>query len=341
MKTLFQNTHLRISLLFVSLLFVLLMLPSTAFAQERQTIRLALDWLPNTNHTGIYVAQAQGWYEEAGISLDILPFSGVMAEISVSSGQADVAVSSTENVLAAAASGDPVIAIATMLATNTAAFAVLASSDIDSPADFADKLYAAFGASYEEPILRTLIEADGGTGNVESVILNVSGFDALLSGFADIVWIFEGWQGVQAELEAIDLRLFNFTDYGLPDYYTPVLATSPEALEQMPDQLQAFIDATTRGYTFAANNPEQAAELLLENTPAGTFPNEELVRRSQAFVSQYYLSEGNPWGYQDPAKWQGYPNLLLEAAVFSDTAGNPVTDIDTSTLFTNMFIDIE
>lgn len=320
--------------LLVSLLTLLL---STTFAQD--TIRLALDWLPNTNHTGIYVAQAQGWYEEAGITVTILPFSGVMAEVNVSSGRADVAVSSTENVLAAAASGDPVVSIAAMMATNTAAFAVLESSDIDSPADFADKLYAAFGVGYEEPILRTLIEADGGTGDVESVILNVSGFDALLSGFADVVWIFEGWQGVQAELEDIDLRLFNFTDYGLPDYYTPVLATSPEALEAIPEQLQAFIDATARGYTFAANNPEEAAELLLETTPAGTFPNEALVRRSQAFVSQYYLAEDQPWGYQEPAKWQGYPTLLLEAGVFSDIEGEPVLELDISALYTNMFID--
>lgn len=324
---------------FPSLVSLLALSLATASAQD--TIRLALDWLPNTNHTGIYVALARGWYEEAGVSVEILPFSGVMAETSVSSGRADVAVSSTENVLAAATSGDPVVSIATIMATNTAAFAVLESSDIESPADFAGKLYAAFGVGYEEPILRTLIEADGGTGNVESVILNVSGFDALLSGFADIVWIFEGWQGVQADLEDIDLRLFNFTDYGLPDYYTPVLATSPEALEQMPEQLQAFIDATARGYTFAANNPAEAAALLLETTPAGTFPNETLVRRSQAFVSQYYLPEGQPWGYQDPEKWQGYPNLLLKAGVFSDPEGEPVLELDISALYTNMFISEE
>lgn len=336
MKKPLQHTRLR-----VCLLLTLLVLPTTALAQERPTIRLALDWLPNTNHTGIYVALAQGWYQEAGIDLEILPYSGVTPEASVSSGRADVAVSSTENVLAATAVGEPVVSIAAMLATNTAAFAVLASSDIDSPADFAGKLYAAFGAAYEEPILRTLIEADGGTGSIESVILNISGFDALLSGFADIVWIFEGWQGVQAELEDIDLRLFNFTDYGLPDYYTPVLATSPEALENLAEPLQAFITATARGYTFAANNPAEAATLLLENTPPGTFPNPELVRRSQVFVSQYYLPESGNWGYQDPALWQGYPNLLLAAGVFADADGNPVRNVDTATLFTNMFVNPE
>ncbi|MDZ7702878.1 MAG: ABC transporter substrate-binding protein [Trueperaceae bacterium] len=328
---------LRLTLLLVLLCAFL----TTSFAQERQTVRLALDWLPNTNHTGIYVAQAQGWYEDAGVDLEILPYSGVSTEISVTSGRADVGVSSTESVLAAAAVGEPVVSIAAIMSTNTAAFAVLASSDITSPADFAGKRYAAFGAAYEEPILRTLIEASGGTGDVNSVVLNTFGFDALLAGFADIVWIFEGWQGVQAELEGIDVRLFNFSDYGLPDYYTPVFITSPDTASAHPERLQAFVDATARGYTFAAENPAEAARILLETTPPGTFPNPELVRRSQAFVSQFYLSDTDRWGYQDPAMWQGYPDLLLDVGVFTDVDGNPVRDLDVSALFTNRFVETE
>lgn len=329
------------ALLLTSLFVLLFAALPISFAQQRPSIRLALDWLPNTNHTGVYVAQAQGWYEEAGIDLKILPYSNIGAETSVTTGRADVAVSSTESVLAAAAVGEPVVSIAAIMSTNTAAFAVLASSDISSPADFAGKRYAAFGAAYEEPILRTLIEASGGTGDVDSVVLSTSGFDALLAGFADVVWVFEGWQGVQAELEGIDVRLFNFSDYGLPDYYTPVFVTSPATLDARPEHLQAFIDATARGYTFAADNPAEAARILLDTTPPGTFPNPELVRRSQAFVSQYYLPETDVWGYQDPALWQGYPDLLLDAGVFTDVDGDPVRDLGVSALFTNRFIGAE
>lgn len=328
-----------------SLLVLLCAFLTTSFAQERQTVRLALDWLPNTNHTGIYVAQAQGWYEDAGVDMEILPYSGVgsgeSTGTSVTSGRADVGISGAESVLSAAAVGEPVVSIAAIMSTNTAAFAVLASSDITSPADFAGKRYAAYGAPYEEPILRTLIENSGGTGDVNSVVLNTFGFDALLAGFADIVWIFEGWQGVQAELEGIDVRLFNFSDYGLPDYYTPVFITSPDTASAHPERLQAFVDATARGYTFAAENPAEAARILLETTPPGTFPNPELVRRSQDFVSQFYLSDTDRWGYQDPAMWQGYPDLLLDAGVFTDVDGDPVRDLDVSALFTNRFIEAE
>ncbi len=318
----------------------LVVIGSLVHAQDDlETIRLALDWLPNTHHTGIYVADAQGWYEEVGINLEILPYSGVAPEIVVSSGRADVAVSSTENVLAAAAAGDPVVSIATLMHTNTAAFAVLADSDIMRPADFAGKTYAAFGAAYETPILETLIQADGSAGTVNSALLSVSGFEALLSGAADIVWIFEGVQGVQAELENIELRLFNFTDYGLPDYYTPVLASSPALIEASPESLQAFLAATARGYMFAADNPPEAAQLLIEGTPPGTFPNPELVNASQLFAANYYLTLSQPWGYQDPALWEGYPRLLLEAGVFTNANGEVVRDLDVSALFTNDLLE--
>ncbi|MEM7736201.1 MAG: ABC transporter substrate-binding protein [Deinococcota bacterium] len=319
----------------------ILWLAALTHAQNNlETIRLALDWLPNTNHTGIYVAEAQGWYEEAGINLEILPYSGVAPEIVVTSGRADLAVSSTENVLAAAAAGEPVVSVATLMTTNTAAFAVLADSDIMRPADFAGKTYAAFGAAYETPILETLIAADGGEGTVNSALLSVSGFEALLSGAADIVWIFEGVQGVQAELEDIELRLFNFTDYGLPDYYTPVLASSPELIEASPEPLRAFLAATAKGYMFAVDNPSEAAQLLIEGTPPGTFPNLELVEASQRFATDYYVTVGQAWGYQNPALWEGYPQLLLEAGVFTDTDGQVVSDLDVSALFTNALLEV-
>ncbi len=71
---------------------------------------VVLDWTPNTNHTGMYVALAKGWYKAQGLDVKILPYaSGTSPEVLVTSGKADAAVSSTEGVIAAAASGDPVV----------------------------------------------------------------------------------------------------------------------------------------------------------------------------------------------------------------------------------------
>jgi ABC-type nitrate/sulfonate/bicarbonate transport system substrate-binding protein len=265
---------------FVILFTALFSLASAQTSTQVHTVRLALDWVPNTNHTGIYVALANGWYEEAGVDLQILPYGSVSPELLVANGQADVAVSGSEGVMGSVAAGEPVVSIAAMLSTNTAALAVLKDSGITRPKQLDGKVYAAYGSTYEEPTIAAILRHDGGTGEFRSAVLNVAGFDALLAGRADFVWIFEGWQGVQAKREGIDLTLFNFNDYGIPDYYTPVLVSSPEGVENNAEALRAFLRATARGYTFAAENPAEAAELLLEAAPEGSFPDPGLVRES-------------------------------------------------------------
>ena len=300
-----------------------------------QTVRLALDWVPNTNHTGIYVALAKGWYAEAGVNLQILPYGSVSPEALVANGQAEVGVSSTEGVLGSVAAGEPVVSVAAMLSTNTAALAVLKSSGITRPKDLDGKIYAAFGSTYEDPTIATVIRNDGGTGDFRSVLLNVAGFDALLAGRADFVWIFRGWQGVQAEREGTALTLFNFKDYGVPDYYTPVLVASPDGLKNKADALKAFLRATAKGYTYAAEHPAEAADLFLQAAPGGSFPDPGLVRESQRLVSSFYLAQGEVWGQQRPEMWVGYPTLLLDAGVFGDKTEAVRHAVKAKTTFTN------
>lgn len=160
---------------------------------QNHTVRLALDWVSNTNHTGIYVALAKGWYEEEGVELRILPYGSVSPELLVANGQAEVAVSSSEGVMGSVAAGEPVVSVAAVMATNTAALAVLKDSGITRPKQLGAKVYAAYGSTYEEPTIAAIIRHDGGKGNFKSALLNVAGFDALLAGRADFVWIFEGW----------------------------------------------------------------------------------------------------------------------------------------------------
>ena len=315
--------------------FALLTTLLTFASAQSPTVRLALDWVPNTNHTGIYVALAKGWYEEAGVKLQVLPYGSVSPEALIANGQAEVGVSSTEGVLGSVAAGEPVVSVAAMLSTNTAALAVLQKSGITQPKDLDGKIYAAFGSTYEDPTIAAVIRSDGGTGDFRSALLNVAGFDALLAGRADFVWIFRGWQGVQAQREGVDLTLFNFNDYGVPDYYTPVLVASPNGIQNNADALKAFLRATARGYTFAANNPEGAADLLLQTAPEGSFPDPGLVRESQGLVSSFYLAQGQAWGQQTLEKWTGYPTLLLDADVFGDATGSVRNAVEAGTLYTN------
>ncbi|ADI15364.1 ABC transporter substrate-binding protein [Truepera radiovictrix] len=309
-------------------------------------VRLALDWVPNTNHTGIFVALERGWYREEGVELQLLPFGGVTPNLLVAQRQADVGISGTESVLHAAAVGEPVVAVAAILATNTAALAVRSDAGITRPRDLDGRLFAAIGVPWARPVIEAVIRHDGGRGDFREVQLTTASFDAVLEGRADFAWVFEGWQGVIAERAGIDVTLFNFKDYGIPDYYTPLLTVHPEALEdeEAAAALRAFLRATARGYTFAAEHPDEAAELLLAAAPPGSLPDPELVRDSQRVVSRSLREPGRPWGVQRPEFWAGersYPRFLLAAGVLTDVGGDPVTELPLETLFSNALLPTE
>lgn len=320
-----------------SLALLLALAVSGAASAAPQPVTLALDWVPNVNHVGVYVALANRWYEAENVALRVLPYGSTDPDLLVETGRADVAVSSAENVTAAVAAGRPIVSIAAVYATNTASFAVLANSGIERPRDLDGKIYAAFGAPYETPIVRRLITADGGKGVFKSPTLNVFGFDALLAKRADFVWIFDGVQGVEARRKNVALRTFSLTKYGVPDYYTPVLTANRGRLATDRAKLAGFLRATRRGYEYARAHPDEAAKLMLRAAPKNTFPDPGVLSDGLRYFAKAnaYAKPGARWGEQTLPMWTGYPKFLLQNAAVKDRAGRPVKTLDYAKLFTN------
>jgi ABC-type nitrate/sulfonate/bicarbonate transport system substrate-binding protein len=303
------------------------------------TMKLALDWTPNTNHTGIYVAIQKGWYRDEGIDLQIVPYSdSVTPDVLVSSGKVDVGISSTEGIVADAAVGQPVVSIAAIIQHNTSALVALASSGITSPKQFDGKVYGGFGAPYEQAVVSAIIKKAGGKGVFKNVTLSIDTMQALELHRIDFAWVFEGWEVIQAQRQGYKLNVFPITSFGIPDYYTPNIITSPQEIQDKPDLLHRFMAATVKGYEYAQAHPDDAAGLLLSAVPAGTFPDPGLVQASQEFLSPRYAGPGHKWGWQDASAWEGYPNFMLKAGAIQDASGKPLTSMDFSKLYTNEFL---
>lgn len=304
-----------------------------------KTMSLALDWTPNTNHTGIYVALQKGWYKEQGIDLKILPYSSsVSPDVLVSSGKADVGISSTESIVADAAGGQPVVSIAAIVQHNTSSLVARADSGITRPRDLDGKTYGGFGSPYEAAVVSEIIKRDGGKGDFKNVTLDVGAMEALKAKRIDFVWIFDGWEGIQAEREGIKLNYFPIIKNGIADYYTPNIVTSPALIKQQPELLKKFMAATAQGYEFARTNPKESAQILIQGTPEGTFPDKGLVDASQDYLSPRYADSGRKWGLQDAAAWQGYPQFILDSGAMTDASGKKVTSLDFNALYTNQFL---
>jgi ABC-type nitrate/sulfonate/bicarbonate transport system substrate-binding protein len=309
-----------------------------AVAQTKNTsLSLALDWVPNVNHIGVYVAQANGWYAQRGISLKILPYGSVSPDVLVASDKADVGISSAEGITTAAINGEPVVSIATIYNTNTSALAVLASTKILRPKDLDGRIYAAFGASYEKAILERIIKTDGGKGIIKSPTLSVYGLEALLAGKADFMWIFEGVEGIEATRGGHKLRTFPLSKFGVPDYYTPVMAANRSRITSNAATLRAFLQVTAQGYEFARKNPKQATALMVKALPKGSVSDPKIIEDGIRWFEARgaYAKPSKRWGQQSLKLWTDYPKFLLENQVFPQAK---LKTLEYSKLFSNALL---
>ena len=301
-------------------------------SKELTPVILTLDWVPNTNHTGIFVAQANGYFRDAGLDVQIIQPGEVYPEAAVASGASDFGISFQEAVTLARADGVPIVSIAAIIQHNTSGFASPAALNVKSPKDFEGLRYGSYESPFEAPTLQVLMQSAGA--DFSKLKFVSIGFDDPLALLAekqiDLAWIFYGWQGIQAERQGVALNVVMMRDYFhvIPDYYTPVVITSESVVNTKPEVARAFMRALSRGYDYAIKNPGAAADILLAAAPeldAG------LVKASQAWISSNYQAEAPRWGEQKESVWQGYINWMVDHDILA-------MPISADAAFTNAFL---
>lgn len=315
--------------------------PSPSGSAAPATVRLALDWTPNTNHTGFFVAEAEGWYAEAGIDLEVLPYATVTPETLLASHGAECGISFQDSLTFAAAAGAPVRSVAAILQRTASAIAVLEDSSIERPRQLDGTTYAGFGYPNEVPTLKAVIQADGGKGDFEVATLDSAAYEALYAQRAEFTIPFTAWEGIEAEQRGIGLRYFRFSDYGFPEFYQVVLACDRDWLAAEPDAARRFVTATARGFEAAAADPDAAAATLVAENPGVFDANPDLPAASQRFLSEegYLLDANGRFGTQTLQQWEAYSSFLYEADLLVDGQGKPLSGpLDWAGLFTNEFL---
>lgn len=283
-------------------------------AEEKTKITFVLDWTPNTNHTGLYVAQEKGYFSDEGLEVEIVQPPEDGAEMLVGSNKAQFGVSFQDSMLPAVAGDNkmPVEAVAALVQHNTSGIISLKGNGMDKPKGLEGKKYATWDLPIEKATLKQVVEKDGGDfSKVELIPSTVTDeVSALQSGSVDAIWIFYGWAGIACENAGLETDYFAFKDIEpVFDYYTPVIIGNTDWLSSNPDTAKAFLSALKKGYEFAVENPEDAAELLLKNAPE---LDKDLVIASQKYLSKEYKAEVEQWGYIDPTRWNAFYNWINE-----------------------------
>lgn len=277
-------------------------------------ITVVIDWLPNTNHTGLYVAQELGYFEEEGLSVDIQSPPEDGATPLVAAGKADFGIDFQDSLASAFSKEDPlpVTAVAALVQHNTSGLLSPVSYNITCPANLEGHRYAYSALPLEEVILEHLVEDDGGDFSrvelVPSTVTDIS--NAFNSGGVDCIWAFYGWDGIAAQQLGIDCNFIPIGEYNPAlDYYTPVIIANNTFLEEHPEETKRFLNACKRGYQYAEENVIEATAILQKATPE---TDSTLLLESQKYLSTQYEEDSVPWGYIDPARWNSFYQWLWE-----------------------------
>ena len=309
--------------------------PADEPADEREKITFVLDWTPNTNHTGLYVALANGYFAERGLDVEVVQPPEDGAEVLVASGKAQFGVSFQDYIAPAQVKGKelPITAVAAVIQHNTSGIISRAGEGMDRPAGLEGKKYATWDLPEEKATMAQVMAADGGDfAKVELIPSTVTDeVSALESRSVDAIWIYYAWAGIACEVAGLETAYFAFADIDpVFEYYTPVIIANNDLLTEKPEVAKEFLAALSLGYEYAMENPEQAADILMDAAPE-LKSNTELVYASQKYLAEAYQAEAARWGEIDPARWGNFYTWLNENKLLEG-------ELDPACVFTNDYL---
>lgn len=303
------------------------------YKKDGEKITFVLDWTPNTNHTGLYVAMEKGYFKEEGLEVEVVQPPEDGAEVLVASGKAQFGVSFQDS-MAGALAGDqplPITAVAAVIQHNTSGIVSRKGEGLERPKGSEGHSYAGWNGPIEQAILKQVVKKDGGDFSKVQLIPDAvtDEVSALLTKSVDSIWIFYGWAGIKTEVEQLETDYFSFAEIDpVFDYYTPVIISGNRFLEKKPEQAKRFLAALTKGYEFAMKHPDEAAEILCGANPE---LEETLVRASQKYLAEQYQAEAKQWGFMDENRWNRFYKWLYEQKLIERDISNHVG-------FTNQYL---
>ena len=295
------------------LCLILVLAVSCGKSKSNQKIKIVLDWVPNTNHTGLYVAKDLGYFKEEGLDVEIVqPPEGSTTAL-IGAGGAEFGISFQDTLAKSFAKENPVpvTAVAAILQHNTSGIISLKEKGIDSPKKLEGKKYATWEDNIEQAILKKLVTDDKGDfSKVKLIPYTITDVVTGLKTDVDAVWVYYAWDGIATERAGLQTNFLKIRDYGEElDYYSPVIIANNDFLKKNPEIAKKVLKAIKKGYEYAMKNPEESAKILVKNSPELDI---NLVIASQKWISKEYQSDAKEWGIIDGNRWNRFYEWLYK-----------------------------
>ncbi len=301
--------------------------------KDIKNIEFILDWVPNTNHTGLYVAKKLGFDKEFGINLDVKrPPEGSTTEL-ISTGHANFGISFQDSLANKFAKGINVKAVAAIIDNNTSGILSIKSADINNPKDMADHSYGTWDDPIEKSIIDTIMKNNGSSLDKVKLVPNTAdnSIIGLANNMFESAWVYYAWDVILAKHSNVDTNFFFIKDYADElNFYSPVIIVNSDYIKTNPETVKATMKAIQKGYQYAMQHPEEAAKILIENAPE-LADKEDFVLESQKWISKNYATSPEKWGYIDKVRWDSFYKYLYDNKLIDK-------DISQESLFTNEFL---
>lgn len=309
------------------LLMIVIILSGCSRDGEQLTkVSLLLDYTPNTNHTGIYVADSLGYYEDLGIDLEITQPGASGVEQAVATGQVDFGISYEDYVSSAVAHDLDLMTLATITNQSTVGAISRQDRNLPNPSTWSGATFCGWGTPIENAYISKMARDNGVDPKDINFAVSTQSFLAD-TNTCDIFWGYEAWENTQATIDGIDYDYVPARD--TIDYYPTVVITSNKLIGE--NLISDFMDATKRGYEYAAVNPKQAAAIFMDANPEF---DPKLIESSQEIISPEYINVSGEFGYIDDQTWSEFTEFMIESGIIDEDARG-----DVNSAYTNKYLE--
>jgi NitT/TauT family transport system substrate-binding protein len=315
-------------------------------SDELTPIKLQLQWLPQGQFAGYFAAQEQGYFEEAGLDVEIIPSGGdIVPQDALANGDVDYAIAWVPKVLGSIEAGANVTNIAQIFQRSGTLQVAWADSGIESVADFEGKKIGSWGFGNEWEIFAAMA-AEGLDSTTVEIITQDFNMNAFLAGDIDAAQAMTYNEYAQV-LETVNPdtgELYTPEDLNVISYEETVGAMLQDAIWADTERLEsdteyqettvAFLKAVIKGWVFAAENPEEAAQITID-AGSGWGPSHELWMVNE--TNKLIWPAPNGIGYIDPDAFAATVAAALSAV--NETGASLITAEPPASAYTNEYIE--
>jgi NitT/TauT family transport system substrate-binding protein len=287
-------------------------------AEAADELTLQLKWVTQSQFAGYYVAKDKGFYEEEGLDVTIKPGGpDINPSQVIAGGGADVVLDWMPSALATREKGVPLVNIAQPFQKSGMMLTCRKETGIKSPADFKGRTLGVWFGGNEYPFLSWMSKlglSTSGGGDGVTVLKQGFNVDPLLQKQADCISTMtynEYWQVIDAGIPAEELVVFKYEDQGVATLEDGIYTLESSLKEQaMVDKLARFVKASMRGWEWAVKNPDEAAEIVLENDETGA-QTEKHQKRMMGEIAKLVGENPKGTGWLDPEDYDRTVKILL------------------------------